>query len=129
MGDLVLTVDLGGTRRRATLVDADVIRRARATPRGDHCPDALLALAGDLATVGEARFGAGRGHDDLVDVTISTGVGAGVMIGGRPPQGRRSLAELGHTTVDLHAARQGRPAIDAGMVGGAGWAEATRRRP
>ncbi len=34
-------------------------------------------------TLAEARFGAGRGARDVVGVTLGTGVGCGVMIGGR----------------------------------------------
>src|SRR3990172_9756754 len=34
-------------------------------------------------------------------MTCSTGVGAGVVIGGRLLRGRLSLAEAGHTIVDL----------------------------
>ncbi|MFO7961343.1 MAG: ROK family protein [Nitriliruptoraceae bacterium] len=69
-----------------------------------------LANDADLATVGEAFFGAGRGAEDVVYVTVSTGVGAGVVLGDRLVRGRRSLAELGHTIVDLHALADGRPA-------------------
>lgn len=63
----------------------------------------LLANDADLATVGEHRFGAGRGADDLVYVTLSTGVGAGAILGGRLVAGRRSGAEVGHVVVDLGA--------------------------
>jgi glucokinase len=63
-----------------------------------------LANDADLAAVGEWRFGAGRGYDDLVYVTISTGIGAGVILGGRLMHGRRSLGEVGHTIIDRHAA-------------------------
>ena len=60
-----------------------------------------LANDADLAAVGEHRFGAGRGAEDVVYVTISTGVGAGVVLGGRLVAGRRSGAEIGHVVVDL----------------------------
>lgn len=66
-----------------------------------------LANDGDLAAVGEAYFGAGRKHRDVAYVTLSTGVGAGVLLNGRLVRGRRSLAELGHTTLDLGAAGAG----------------------
>ncbi|MFO7960679.1 MAG: ROK family protein [Nitriliruptoraceae bacterium] len=72
--------------------------------------DVALANDADLATVGEAFFGAGRGAEDVVYVTVSTGVGAGVVLAGRLVRGRRSLAELGHTIIDLHALTDGRPA-------------------
>jgi glucokinase len=63
--------------------------------------EVLLANDADLAALGEHRFGAGRGYDDMVYVTSSTGVGAGVIIGGRLLHGRFSLAEVGHTIIDL----------------------------
>ncbi len=62
-----------------------------------------LANDADLAAVGEAFFGAGREYDDVAYVTISTGVGAGVLLRRRLVRGRRSLAEIGHTMIDLRA--------------------------
>jgi glucokinase len=164
-----LAVDLGGTWMRAALVTADgelVSRRAEATPRHAACPEALLALVGDLldcgnvghavigvpgrvdyrrgrlewapnlpphwpaaldrrplserlgvdvslandadlAAVGESYFGAGRGYDDVVYLTVSTGIGAGVLLRRRLVAGTRSLAEVGHTVIDLAALRRG----------------------
>jgi glucokinase len=63
-----------------------------------------LANDADLAAVGEFRFGAGRGTTDMVYLTLSTGVGCGVIVGGKLLHGRRSLAEAGHTTIDRRAA-------------------------
>ena len=60
----------------------------------------LLANDADLAALGEQRFGAGRGSWDVVYVTSSTGVGAGVVLDGRLVHGRLSLAEVGHTIID-----------------------------
>ncbi len=60
----------------------------------------LLANDADLAALGEHRYGAGRGTTDMVYVTSSTGVGAGVIIGGRLLRGQRSLAEVGHTIIE-----------------------------
>lgn len=49
----------------------------------------------------EYKFGAGRGHDDMVFVTVSTGIGAGLIIGGRLYRGRTGTAgEIGHSIVD-----------------------------
>ena len=60
----------------------------------------LLANDADLAALGEHRFGAGRGSRDMLYVTSSTGVGAGVILNGRLLHGRLSLAEVGHTIID-----------------------------
>jgi glucokinase len=62
-----------------------------------------LANDADLAAIGEHRFGAGRGTMDMVYVTMSTGVGGGVIVGGKLLHARRSLAEVGHMTIDRHA--------------------------
>ena len=59
-----------------------------------------LANDADLAALGEHRFGAGVGTADMVYVTSSTGVGAGVIIGGRLLRGNWSLAEAGHMIID-----------------------------
>jgi len=69
-----------------------------------------VANDADLATAGEAYFGAGRGHQDVAFMTVSTGIGAGVILGGRLVAGRRSGAEIGHVVIDREAARAGRPA-------------------
>ncbi|MGH9074198.1 MAG: ROK family protein, partial [Acidimicrobiales bacterium] len=69
-----------------------------------------LANDADLAAVGEAYFGAGRGVADVAYVTVSTGIGAGVVLGGRLVHGRLSLAEIGHTVIDRAAFQAGRPA-------------------
>ncbi len=69
-----------------------------------------LANDADLAAVGETWFGAGRGHADVLYVTISTGIGAGIVVGGTLVRGTLSGGEIGHTVVDLPAARRGDPA-------------------
>lgn len=53
------------------------------------------------AAVGEHRLGAGRGHDNLMYVTIGTGVGGGLILNGRAYEGRSGGAgEFGHTVVE-----------------------------
>lgn len=60
----------------------------------------LLENDANLAAVGEWKFGAGQGADDLIYLTISTGIGGGVINGGRLLTGSQGLAaELGHITV------------------------------
>ena len=52
---------------------------------------------GVAAAIGEWHFGAGRGLSDFVYVTVSTGIGGGVIADGRVLRGRRRLAaHLGH---------------------------------
>ncbi|MGH2447141.1 MAG: ROK family protein, partial [Chloroflexota bacterium] len=67
----------------------------------------------NVAALGELRFGAGKGARDLVYITISTGIGAGVVIGGKILEGVTGMAgELGHATID-----RGGPVCKCGNVG------------
>jgi glucokinase-like ROK family protein len=55
----------------------------------------------NLAAIAELHWGAGREASDLVYVTASTGIGAGLVIGGRLFRGAGGTAgEIGHTTID-----------------------------
>lgn len=55
----------------------------------------------NLAGLAEYRFGAGKGHHDVLYITVSTGIGAGVIIADRLLQGFHGLAaELGHSIID-----------------------------
>ena len=62
-----------------------------------------LAIENDarMALVGEWRHGAGRGHDDLVMITLGTGLGVAALLEGRLIRGRHGQAAVlgGHTTV------------------------------
>jgi glucokinase len=54
----------------------------------------------NAAAIGEWRAGAGRGVDDLVMLTLGTGVGGGVVSGGKPFRGRNGEGvELGHVVI------------------------------
>jgi glucokinase len=55
----------------------------------------------NVAALGEYRFGAGQGHDSLFYITISTGVGGGWILNGKPWRGAAGMAgEIGHMVVD-----------------------------
>jgi glucokinase len=55
---------------------------------------------GIAAAIAEWRFGAGRGRANLVYVTLSTGIGGGVISDGRVLRGRMGLAgHVGHMTI------------------------------
>jgi len=61
---------------------------------------AHLGNDANLAAVGEWRYGAGRGHHHLVYLTISTGIGGGVICNDELLLGHQGLAgELGHVTI------------------------------
>lgn len=64
--------------------------------------DVPVAIGNDanLAALGEWRFGAGKGHRHLVYITVSTGIGGGVIVDNQLLLGLHGLAaELGHVTV------------------------------
>ncbi|MCA9934112.1 MAG: ROK family protein [Ardenticatenaceae bacterium] len=55
----------------------------------------------NTAALGEWRFGAGRGVNSLLYITVSTGVGGGWILGGQSWRGHEGMAgEIGHTVVD-----------------------------
>ncbi|MEW5868650.1 MAG: ROK family protein [Chloroflexota bacterium] len=54
----------------------------------------------NLAALAEWKYGAGRGHDHMIYMTISTGIGSGIIVDGRMLLGDQGLAaEVGHVTV------------------------------
>lgn len=54
----------------------------------------------NAAGLGEARFGAGRGASPLVYLTVSTGIGGAILLGGELLRGARGAAgELGHLVI------------------------------
>jgi len=61
---------------------------------------AVLGNDANAAALGEWRYGAGQGIDDLLVVTIGTGVGSGFIVNGKLVLGSAGNAgELGHMTV------------------------------
>jgi predicted NBD/HSP70 family sugar kinase/biotin operon repressor len=57
----------------------------------------------NLGALGEVSFGAGRGLSDVLYVKVSSGIGAGLVLGGRLYHGAVGLAgELGHVQVREH---------------------------
>jgi len=90
------------------------------------------------AAAGECAFGAGRGRRDVLFVTLGTGIGGGILSGGRLLRGAVNFAgEIGHTVVDpqgppcgcgrrgcweryASGSGLGRLARDAALAGGAG---------
>ena len=57
----------------------------------------------DVAALGEMWKGGGQGHKDLVAVTLGTGVGGGIIIGGKIMTGANgSAGEIGHIHLEDH---------------------------
>ncbi|HYV15075.1 MAG TPA: ROK family protein [Conexibacter sp.] len=60
----------------------------------------------NVAALAEHRAGAALGHDDAVVLTIGTGIGGGLILGGEVYRGAIGAgAELGHMTIDLNGPR------------------------
>jgi glucokinase len=56
----------------------------------------------NVAIMAEWRHGAARGTSDAIYVTVSTGIGGGIVVDGRPLIGKDGTAgEVGHMTVDI----------------------------
>jgi glucokinase len=66
-----------------------------------------VALGNDVqvATDAEAALGAGRGHASMLGVFWGTGVGGGIVLGGKPWVGRGGAGEIGHVVVKVDGAR------------------------
>lgn len=64
--------------------------------------DVLAKVDNDVnvGVIGEWKYGAGVGHDDIVGVFVGTGIGGGLILSGELYTGNNDLAgEIGHTTV------------------------------
>jgi glucokinase len=73
----------------------------------------FMARDTNAAVVAEWRYGAARGADDVIYVTVSTGIGGGLVVNGRPLIGKDGTAgEIGHVTVDIDG-----PLCGCGMRG------------
>ncbi len=56
----------------------------------------------NAAALGEAKYGAGKAYSDSVLITLGTGVGSGIILGGKLFEGFRSAGgELGHTVIRM----------------------------
>ncbi|MFC2025046.1 ROK family protein [Chloroflexota bacterium] len=65
------------------------------------------------AALGEHRFGAGKGANNLVLLTLGTGIGGGIIINGKIYFGSSGGAgEIGHMTIDVNG-----PKCNCGNIG------------
>ncbi|WP_031506549.1 ROK family glucokinase [Streptomyces megasporus] len=90
--------------KRATIIFAPNIdwRNEALKDKVEQRVDLPVVVENDAnaAAWGEYRFGAGQGHDDVVCITLGTGLGGGIIIGGRLYRGRFGVAaEFGHIRV------------------------------
>ena len=69
---------------------------------------AFLENDANAAALGEHRFGAGQGTRDMIYVTVSTGIGGGLILGGELYHGASGMAgEVGHATIMPYGPRCG----------------------
>lgn len=62
----------------------------------------------NAAALGEHAFGAGRGVSNLIYITVSTGIGGGLILGNRLYSGSSGTAgEIGHMTIEVDGPRCG----------------------
>jgi len=84
----------------------------------------------DLATDAEFEIGAAKKYDSLLGVFWGTGVGGGVILDGKPWNGRATAGEIGHMVVRINGAQCGcgrRGCMEAYAGRGAMEARARRR--
>ncbi|MDK2878146.1 MAG: glucokinase [Thermoanaerobacteraceae bacterium] len=68
----------------------------------------VLENDANAAALGENLYGAGKGIDNFVYITISTGIGGGVVLNGRLFKGQDgNAAEIGHMTINFDGPRCG----------------------
>lgn len=66
-----------------------------------------------LGALGEHEYGAGKGYSHMIYMTLSTGIGGGIIIDGNLYTGNRGFAaEIGHMTIDRNG-----PLDNCGNVG------------
>jgi glucokinase len=58
-----------------------------------------------VATEAEFHLGAGKGRDSLIGVFWGTGVGGGLILGGKPWLGRGAAGEIGHMVIKRGGAK------------------------
>ena len=75
----------------------------RGTVEAAYGISTFLLNDASAAALGEHRFGAGRGSANLVYITVSTGIGGGIIIDNNLYSGTSgSAGEIGHMTIDVN---------------------------
>ena len=98
----LLDRDAGSVIMSANLHQIDGFALVDAVAERLGVPSSKVALENDanVAALGEAWAGAGKEEDDFLLVTLGTGVGGGVVLGGELQTGEGGLAgEIGHICV------------------------------
>ncbi len=81
--------------------------------REKHGVNTFLINDASAAALGEHHFGAGKGVNNLILLTLGTGIGGGIIINGRLYTGLcGSAGEIGHMTIDVNG-----PKCSCGNIG------------
>jgi glucokinase len=81
-------------RWRGVIRLVDLFRKFTSAP-------VVLTNDANAAAIGEGMFGAAKGLTDYIVITLGTGVGSGIVVGGELLYGHDGFAgEIGHTIVD-----------------------------
>ena len=68
---------------------------------------AYLDNDGNVAAIGEWMFGAGKGYENVLYITVSTGVGGGAVLNNEPYHGSTANAlEIGHMIIEPSSPHQ-----------------------
>lgn len=84
----------------------------------------------NVAGLAEYRYGAGRKSSHMIYITVSTGIGGGIISGKRLLLGRQGLAaEIGHITIDYSGEQEGRHEVGTleGLASGPNLARRVRQ--
>lgn len=74
--------------------------------QGKYGVNTFLINDASAAALGEHCFGAGKGVDNLILLTLGTGIGGGIIINGKLYYGSSgSAGEIGHMTIDVNGPR------------------------
>lgn len=83
----------------------------------------------NVATLGEFMFGAGKGTENMIFITASTGIGGGAVLNGRLFRGATGNAlEVGHTIVSTEGPRCGCGNVGCAEAFGSGTAIGKRAK-
>mgnify|MGYP000415598701 CR=1 FL=1 len=95
-------LDLGrGGLMRPTNIPYDFVPLVEPLEDAFHLPTYLLNDC-SAAVMGERFFGAGKKHENLAYITLSTGIGGGIYVDGHLLIGKDGNAtEIGHFTIDF----------------------------
>lgn len=121
---------------KGTLFTSPHLPQCRDVPLGDDIAKGLgvktyLTNDASAAALGEFYFGAGRGTHNFIYITISTGIGGGIIIDDRLYTGATGTAgELGHMTIDADGplCRCGNKGCWEALASGSALAREARRK-